>query len=155
MGNNEQLGHYVNDPVINRLTAPENRLCRPRISYARAAILAVLFCLFGLLAAYIIAVIRLHNTAGLFGTQVFLYVNDIYPLVLLIAAVACSRFVLIWFVRLYQRYASSETRLRCRFTPSCSEYTVLALKKYGTVVGGIKSVRRLIRCGPSGGIDYP
>lgn len=153
--NEQQVEHYINDPVINRLTAPENRLCRPRVNCAEAAVLVFLFCLSSFLLAYIIAIIRLNRTAGLFDTETLLYVSRIYPLVLLIALVACSRFVLIWFVRLYQRYARSETRLRCCFTPSCSDYTILALKKYGTVIGGMKSINRLIRCRPPGGIDYP
>lgn len=155
MGNEDTLEHYINDPVINRLTAPENKLYRPNINYAKAAIVAILFCLCCSLVSYIIAIIRLNNTAGLLDKEIFLYSIKIYPVVLLIALVACSRFVLIWFVRLYQRYASAETRLRCCLTPSCSEYTILALKKYGTVIGGIKSINRLIRCKPPSGIDYP
>jgi len=155
MSVDEQVEHYINDPVINRLTAPENRLYRPRIHYARAAATVVLFFLFSFLVACVIAIVKLYDNAGIFDTEVFSYTNEIYSLVLLIVLVACSRFVLIWFVRIYQRYASSETRLRCCFTPSCSDYTIFALKKYGTVVGGIKSIRRLIRCGPYGGIDYP
>ncbi|MGI6401706.1 MAG: membrane protein insertion efficiency factor YidD [Thermoguttaceae bacterium] len=62
---------------------------------------------------------------------------------------------MIWFIRVYQRYAKAETRLRCCYTPSCSEYAILALRKYGALIGGFKTVRRLLRCGPPGGIDYP
>ncbi|MBU5417691.1 membrane protein insertion efficiency factor YidD [Anaerobutyricum soehngenii] len=65
------------------------------------------------------------------------------------------KYILIWFIRVYQRYAKSETRLRCCYTPSCSEYAILALKKYGLVIGSIKAFKRLLRCGPPGGIDYP
>lgn len=38
---------------------------------------------------------------------------------------------------------------------SCSQYAILALQKYGLLIGSIKAVRRLLRCGPPGGIDYP
>lgn len=155
MGDSEPLERYVNDPVINRLTAPENRLYRPEIDYAKAARLVGLFCLFCFLVAYVIAVVKLRYTAGPWDMEVLLYARRVLPFVLLVALAVRSRFILIWFVRLYQRYASAEIRLRCCFTPSCSEYTILALKRYGTVIGGIKSVNRLIRCKAPGGIDYP
>jgi putative membrane protein insertion efficiency factor len=79
----------------------------------------------------------------------------VLPSVFITAAVLCLRLVLIWLVKVYQHYAKSETRLRCCFEPSCSEYAVLVLKKYGTVVGIIKTIHRLRRCHPPGGIDYP
>ncbi|MDQ3942008.1 MAG: membrane protein insertion efficiency factor YidD [Actinomycetota bacterium] len=43
----------------------------------------------------------------------------------------------------------------CRFTPSCSEYTLEAIRKYGVLKGGIKGAWRLLRCHPlsSGGYD--
>jgi putative membrane protein insertion efficiency factor len=45
----------------------------------------------------------------------------------------------------------------CRFTPSCSEYFILAVRKYGPLAGGWKGVCRLFRCGPwsPGGYDPP
>lgn len=151
----EQLDHYINDPLVNELTAPEDQLYRPPIDYAKAAMFVILLCSFSLFAACIITIVRLHHGGEVFGTEAVLYATRISPLVLLAATVVCSRFVLIWFVRLYQRYARSETRLRCCFTPSCSEYTILALKKYGTAIGVIKSIGRLLRCKTPGGIDYP
>ncbi len=38
--------------------------------------------------------------------------------------------------------------VRCRFTPSCSRYGEGAIRKYGAVVGTIKAVARIGRCGP-------
>lgn len=45
----------------------------------------------------------------------------------------------------------------CRFTPSCSEYSIIAFKKYGSLKGLKLTVNRIQRCnGDShGGIDYP
>lgn len=45
----------------------------------------------------------------------------------------------------------------CRFTPSCSEYMIQALRKYGALRGGWRGLRRLGRCHPfsKGGIDEP
>lgn len=42
----------------------------------------------------------------------------------------------------------------CRFTPTCSEYAVQALKKYGPVKGLYLAVRRILRCHPWGGSGY-
>ena len=43
----------------------------------------------------------------------------------------------------------------CRFTPTCAEYMMEAVHKYGVVRGGAKGVRRLLRCHPfsRGGYD--
>ena len=64
------------------------------------------------------------------------------------------RAVLIWCIRVYQALAPDEVRLRCVFTPSCSEYAVQALQKYGVCRGLPRIVRRLRRCQPpNGGTD--
>ena len=65
------------------------------------------------------------------------------------------RGILIWFVRVYQRYAPDDIRLSCVFEPSCSEYMILSIKKYGAIRGCIKGIKRLKRCSLPGGIDYP
>jgi putative membrane protein insertion efficiency factor len=39
--------------------------------------------------------------------------------------------------------------LRCRYSPTCSDYAVLAVRKYGIAKGGWMSVRRIARCRPS------
>ncbi|NPA54474.1 MAG: membrane protein insertion efficiency factor YidD [Aquificae bacterium] len=45
----------------------------------------------------------------------------------------------------------------CRFYPSCSEYSIQAIEKYGIFKGLLKSIWRILRCNPfsKGGIDYP
>lgn len=152
----KKIPHYINDPVINRLTAPENKLYRPKISFVKAAlvVLGTLLVTFGV--SFLLA--QLFRKTGLFGfenksqQQALLIV---YVITLLLTLVLTLRYIMIWFIRVYQRYAKSETRLRCCYTPSCSEYAILALKKYGALIGGIKAVRRLLRCGPPGGVDYP
>lgn len=69
---------------------------------------------------------------------------------------AIAKRAIIWLVHLYQNKASDETRLKCVFEPSCSEYMILAVNKYGVVRGVTKGIRRLLRCHPpNGGIDYP
>ena len=60
------------------------------------------------------------------------------------------------FVLLYQKLAPEKLRRSCLFEPSCSEYMLLAIEKYGVFKGVIKGIKRLIRCHhPNGGVDYP
>jgi hypothetical protein len=43
---------------------------------------------------------------------------------------------------------------RCRFTPSCSQYAIDAIEKYGAFAGGWRAVKRIGRCHPWGGQGY-
>ena len=62
----------------------------------------------------------------------------------------------IWMVLVYQKYAPAHVRNACVFTPSCSEYMILAINKYGLILGVVKGVKRLLRChSPNGGVDNP
>jgi putative membrane protein insertion efficiency factor len=58
---------------------------------------------------------------------------------------------LIFLIKLYQWGISPLLGPKCRFTPTCSQYTVEALKKYGLFKGGWLSIRRISRCHPWGG----
>lgn len=67
---------------------------------------------------------------------------------------------LISWVKLYQYFAPSKIRMKCRFEPSCSQYMIIAIEKYGAIKGLIKGMRRLKKCnnrgnGLRGGFDYP
>ena len=42
----------------------------------------------------------------------------------------------------------------CRFSPSCSQYAIEALQKYGALKGGWMALKRLMRCQPWGGCGY-
>jgi len=64
--------------------------------------------------------------------------------------------IAIALVRAYQMMISPFTggRAACRFVPSCSEYTALAIKKYGCLRGCFMGMRRILRCRPGGGYGY-
>ncbi len=64
---------------------------------------------------------------------------------------------LIVFVRGYQRLISPWLGRHCRFEPSCSQYFILAVRKYGALSGAFRGVRRICRCHPfhPGGRDPP
>lgn len=63
-------------------------------------------------------------------------------------------FPLLVLVRFYQRFISPILPPSCRFTPTCSQYAVEALKKYGPLKGGWLTLKRLSRCHPWGGSGY-
>ena len=58
---------------------------------------------------------------------------------------------LIAVVRLYQLVISSWTPPTCRFTPTCSEYTIESVREHGSVRGGWLALKRIGRCHPWGG----
>ena len=44
--------------------------------------------------------------------------------------------------------------MNCRFTPTCSAYTIEATEKYGALRGGWLAVKRIVRCHPFGGSGH-
>lgn len=66
-------------------------------------------------------------------------------------------FVLITAVRFYQVSLGPLMGGHCRFEPSCSNYFIQAVEKYGAMVGAWKGLRRIMRCNPffRGGYDPP
>jgi len=58
-------------------------------------------------------------------------------------------------LRFYKKFISPALPDSCRFYPTCSEYAVAAVEKYGILKGSIKSIYRIIRCNPfnKGGYD--
>jgi putative membrane protein insertion efficiency factor len=62
---------------------------------------------------------------------------------------------LIAILKIYKYFLSPLLPMSCRFTPSCSEYAMDAIKKYGSVKGLYLSVKRILRCHPfhPGGYD--
>lgn len=56
----------------------------------------------------------------------------------------------------YKAFAPLSMRGECRFEPSCSTYMIMAINRYGLIVGITKGIRRILRCKPpNGGVDYP
>jgi putative membrane protein insertion efficiency factor len=60
-------------------------------------------------------------------------------------------FPLILLVKFYQLCISPFTPPSCRFTPTCSQYALEALRKYGPFKGGWLALKRILRCHPWGG----
>ena len=64
--------------------------------------------------------------------------------------------ILIGMVRIYRKYISPMKRMpSCRYIPTCSQYGMEAIEKYGALKGGIMTCWRILRCNPfsKGGYD--
>lgn len=63
--------------------------------------------------------------------------------------------ILIFIIKLYQKYISGLKSTKCPYFPSCSQYGLEAVQKYGAFKGGLLAVWRIIRCNPfsKGGYD--
>lgn len=62
--------------------------------------------------------------------------------------------ILIGLVRFYQMAVSPWTPASCRFTPTCSQYAVEAIRVHGAIRGSWLATKRLARCHPWGGHGY-
>ena len=65
------------------------------------------------------------------------------------------KFILIKMIRFYQKFLSPLKRCHCPYTPTCSQYAIEAIEKYGFIKGGCLAVWRILRCNPfaKGGYD--
>jgi hypothetical protein len=73
------------------------------------------------------------------------------------------RHIAVKILKIYQKTFSFDHGLlkpfapygRCRFRPTCSEYAISAIEKYGLIKGGLKAIWRVLRCNPwnNGGWD--
>lgn len=129
-------------------------LVRPNTSYKRAAGYTALFLLVNIGAT--ILLYHLFHWSGIFSIlppAVAAYVTEhpvAFAVILtlfqfLIGSVLVLKRAMIGAVRLYQRYAPEDTRRKCLFKPTCSEYAILAIEKYGPIKGGIKAYNRLFK----------
>ncbi|WP_133629150.1 membrane protein insertion efficiency factor YidD [Fonticella tunisiensis] len=62
---------------------------------------------------------------------------------------------LIFWIKLYKKYISPMKPPSCRFYPTCSQYTIEAIEKYGAIKGSYLGIRRILKCHPfhPGGYD--
>ena len=138
LGSDEFITTLHPDGSFNNLKFVENKreLIRPEINYPKA-IVNILLPIIGCVV-------------------IFHFNSNVAILLICLIFLLKLRSIVIWFIRVYQRYAAEEVRLACLFEPSCSEYMILSIKKYGVLLGCIKGIKRLRRCHfPNGGEDYP
>lgn len=125
-------------------------ICRPNINVGKTMVKHIVYvCIFTLLCLL------------LFQVLTFLNFSNTYICIILVAFVLL--FLIVRFknfcvdlILLYQKLAPEKLRQSCLFEPSCSEYMLLAIDKYGPFKGVLRGIKRLLRCHhPNGGVDYP
>lgn len=121
-------------------------LKRPQISWFRI----ILYLLIPAIVITALIIALKHFSVSTTMTVILaLTVFTVYIILTLKRAIICA-------VKIYQRYAPDSVRNKCRFEPSCSEYMILAIEKYGLLKGVKKGINRLKRCNVNdGGFDYP
>jgi putative component of membrane protein insertase Oxa1/YidC/SpoIIIJ protein YidD len=144
----------------------KRQLVRPDTNIKKALLFTAIFVLvtgiFVWLIHYVLitAGIAAYLPSGIqefYGAYRFLSIVIVCALVVIIESFFCLKYAVIGMVKLYQHYAPEEIRRRCLFMPTCSEYTIMAVRKYGCFIGLCKSYYRLVyRCdGVLYQIDYP
>ena len=65
------------------------------------------------------------------------------------------KWVLIGLIKIYRKFISSCIGPHCIYTPTCSQYAMEAIRKYGAIKGTYLACRRILRCHPfaKGGYD--
>lgn len=65
------------------------------------------------------------------------------------------KMMLIKMIQFYQKYLSPMKSTKCPYIPSCSQYGLEAIEKYGAIKGSILAAWRILRCNPfsKGGYD--
>ncbi len=129
----------------------DNRIVyRPKVSILKGVLPLIVY-----FALMIIAVIFSTDISVSLGIPAWV-VRIVIVLVFGGVAFLFYKKALIWFIHVYQRFAPEKLRASCLFEPSCSNYMILAVQKYGAIKGTIKGFDRLSRCHlPNGGIDEP
>jgi putative membrane protein insertion efficiency factor len=63
--------------------------------------------------------------------------------------------ILIFLIKFYRKYISPLKRTKCPYIPTCSQYGLEAIEKYGAIKGSLLAIWRILRCNPfsSGGYD--
>lgn len=146
--NLDEIGKDLfNDEQDPRSSAYIRKLKRPKVSLIKILLLFILLPAV-VLATLIVLLIHL----GLPETTTFV----IAAVILLAYILLTTKRMFINVIKLYQRYAPDSLRNKCRFEPSCSEYMILAIEKYGLIKGIQKGIERLNRCNiDGGGFDFP
>ena len=65
------------------------------------------------------------------------------------------KYPLLWLIRFYRKNISPNTPPSCKFTPTCSQYGLEAIERFGAFKGGFMMLWRILRCNPfsKGGYD--
>ena len=129
-------------------------LVRPNTSYKKAALCASLFVLANVgMTVVLYHLIRWLGISSYLPDAVWGFYREHHTAFIVLLTLIQFSFggilalkpAVIGAVRLYQRYAPENIRRKCLYKPTCSEYTILAVQKYGVVRGLNKAYVRLFK----------
>jgi len=128
----------------------ERKLVRPDTNIKTAVIYILLFVL--ATSVIIVLVHYFYMTFSIFvyfpyNVQSFCEEHHVLSIVIFCISVElffCFKYIVIGAIKLYQHYAPEEIRRRCLFMPTCSEYAILAIRKYGAIIGLYKAYYRSV-----------
>ncbi|MBO8155110.1 MAG: membrane protein insertion efficiency factor YidD [Bacillaceae bacterium] len=65
------------------------------------------------------------------------------------------KYIFIWMIRFYRKFISPMKPPSCRFQPTCSQYGLEAIQRFGAIKGGYLTIKRILKCHPfhPGGFD--
>ena len=63
------------------------------------------------------------------------------------------KYFLLGLIKIYQLIPGPIHKM-CRYTPTCSEYAIISIKRFGALKGSFISIKRILRCAPWGGMGY-
>lgn len=147
----------VIEPLEEIYPETKRKLIRPQVNIKRA-ILLLFFVIIGI-GLISLGILKIASSFEWYQTISLPWMIQfilLYIVGLLLSLLLFLKRIIIFFIRLYQKYGPYEIRSRCLFVPNCSEYMILAIQKYGVIKGIKKGIDRFHRChAPNGGEDYP
>ncbi|MBQ8003391.1 MAG: membrane protein insertion efficiency factor YidD [Clostridia bacterium] len=166
MGKKKQFVEYHKYKVIKEKKKvrfeeiyPETgqKMVRPKVNLHLAALKVIICVLVNLTAAGIVCQVLQRWVWQVDKTWIInLRYISAFVILTLLAVLFTAKKIVVFVIRLYQRYAAYEVRCTCLFIPNCSEYMVQAINKYGLIKGVKKGFARFNRCKPPhGGVDLP
>lgn len=124
----------------------KRKLIRPKIRWVQILIFTLLFALGALGIYWALILLSVPSAIAFWVCAISIFFTVLFLL----------KRILICLIQIYQFFAPATIRNKCRFEPSCSQYMILALQKYGLRKGLLMGIDRLKRCNTNdGGFDYP
>lgn len=151
--NEDQIGdlHKLAQSLFDDETDPRSNsykriLIRPKINWLKLIVWLIIPTAAIFLIMYVFSIIALE-----WYWQLLIIIT-----ILLLYICFTAKSITVFAIKVYQRYAPDSIRMKCRFEPSCSEYMIVSIQKYGFFKGIDKGIKRLKRCNVNGGgFDYP
>ena len=141
----------------------ERELYRPKTSILTVLKYYFIFCICILVLTVLIVIFLrfvfpdlAYNIEHIFSEKPFLVFIITWAVFHVIGFIIFLKQMVIGFVHLYQHYSPEDVRRSCLFKPTCSEFMILAIEKYGLLKGLNVSVDRFEKCnGETYSVDYP